>query len=221
MVDGKVCSSLTETKSSARCYICKAKPTQMNNIDAVKKLKVDEKSFNFGLSTLHAWIRFMEFLLKISYRLQVKKWAPRGADKEEMLKRKKKIQLLFRVELGMHIDKPRSGGSGTSNTGNVARKFFKNFEKVASITGLDQTLIQRCGTILQVMASGREVNTSAFDAFCEETAKLCIKLYPWYYLPASVHKVLIHGAQVMENFLVPIGQLSEEAQEAKNKEWKK
>lgn len=138
-----------------------------------------------------------------------------------MLKRKKIIQKRFKIELGLHVDKPRAGGSGTSNTGNVARRFFENAEKVAEITGLDLTAIQRCGSILQVMASGREVKTAKFGLYCEETARLLIKLYPWYYLPASVYKILIHGSTVMEYFLVPIGQLSEEAQEAKNKEWKR
>lgn len=219
MVDGKICSSLTETSSAARCYICKAKPTQMNNLKVVQQL--DSNSFQFGLSTLHAWIRFMEYFLKVAYRLKIKKWAPREADRQEMLKRKKEIQRQFKVELGLHVDTPRAGGSGTSNTGNVARRFFKNAEKVASITELNLSVIQRCGSILQVLASGRKVNSAAFGAYCEETARLCIKLYPWYYLPASVHKILIHGSIVMDNFLVPIGQLSEEAQEAKNKEWKR
>jgi hypothetical protein len=39
-------------------------------------------------------------------------------------------------------------------------------------------------------------------------------------LPTSVHKVLIHGSEVIKNAVLPIGQLSEEAQEAKNKDFK-
>lgn len=79
------------------------------------------------------------------------KWAPRGANKEAMLKRKAMIQQRFKVELGLHVDKPRAGGSGTSNTGNVARRFFENAVAVAEITGLNLPAIQRCGTILQVI----------------------------------------------------------------------
>lgn len=58
-----------------------------------------------------------------------------------------------------------------------------------------------------------------------ETAKLCIELcidkYSWYSMPPSVHKVLIHGPDIIEHALVSIGQLSEEAHEARNKEFKK
>lgn len=151
MVDGKICSALTETKAAARCYVCKATPKQMNNVDKISNLHVDESAFQFGLSILHAWIRFLEYFLKVSYRLEVKKWAPRGANKEAMLKRKAMIQQRFKVELGLHVDKPRAGGSGTSNTGNVARRFFENAVAVAEITGLNLPAIQRCGTILQVI----------------------------------------------------------------------
>ena len=44
--------------------------------------------------------------------------------------------------------------------------------------------------------------------------------YPWYYMPPSVHKILIHGAEIITHAVLPIGQLGEEAQEAKNKDFK-
>lgn len=50
--------------SSQKCFICGSSPIQMNNIDQVKTYDVNENTFKFGLSTLHAWIRFFECLLK-------------------------------------------------------------------------------------------------------------------------------------------------------------
>ncbi|CAI6355595.1 unnamed protein product [Macrosiphum euphorbiae] len=47
-----------------------------------------------------------------------------------------------------------------------------------------------------------------------------VTLYPWYYMPSSVHKVLIHGADVIRFAPLPIGKLSEEAQESRNKDYK-
>ena len=41
------------------------------------------------------------------------------------------------------------------------------------------------------------------------------------YMPASVHKILIHGARVIDAAILPIGQLSKEAQEARNKDIKR
>lgn len=37
---------------------------------------------------------------------------------------------------------------------------------------------------------------------------------------ASLQKILIHGAKRIKSFVVPIGQLSEEAQESRNKYYK-
>lgn len=72
-----------------------------------------------------------------------------------------------------------------------------------------------------MLASGSRIITERFSSYCLETARYLVKIYPWYYMPASVHKILIHGAQVIEHFNVPIGQLSEEAQESRNKDLKR
>ena len=45
-------------------------------------------------------------------------------------------------------------------------------------------------------------------------------MYPFYYFPRSVYKILIPGADVIKHALVPIGELSEEAAETKNKDIK-
>jgi len=65
------------------------------------------------------------------------------------------------------------------------------------------------------------VNATAFDNYAKETVKLFASLYAWYYMPASVHKVLIHGSAIVFAALLPISQLSDEAQEARNKDIKK
>lgn len=51
-----------------------------------------------------------------------------------------------------------------------------------------------------------------------KTAHLMVDLYGWYPMPPSVHKILVHGAKVISSFLVPIGQLTEEALECRNKD---
>lgn len=39
-------------------------------------------------------------------------------------------------------------------------------------------------------------------------------------MPASLHKILLHGANIIDSFDIPIGKLSEEAQEAQNNDFK-
>lgn len=42
----------------------------------------------------------------------------------------------------------------------------------------------------------------------------------FHYMPTFIHKILIHGPEIIDHAMLPIGELSEEAQEAKNKDVK-
>lgn len=46
-------------------------------------------------------------------------------------------------------------------------------------------------------------------------------LHGWYYMPASVHKLLVYGEVIIRYALVSIGQLFEKAQEAIHKKFKR
>lgn len=70
------------------------------------------------------------------------------------------------------------------------------------------------------MSSGFSIDIATFENYTRETAKLFVSLYPWYYMPASVHKVLLHGSAIISAAVLPIGQMSEESQEARNKHFK-
>lgn len=59
MVDGKICSALSEYSSSQKCYICGASPKDMNNFIAENKTPNPEM-YTFGISPLHCWIRAFE-----------------------------------------------------------------------------------------------------------------------------------------------------------------
>lgn len=96
------------------------------------------------------------------------------------------------------------------HTGNTARIFFQNSKKSAEITGVDEELIKRFHIILQTISCGYEVDSERFYSYAMETAKLFVSNYPWYYMPTSVHKVLIHGADIIKHAILPIGQLGEE-----------
>ena len=221
MIDGKICSALTET-SSARCYICKATPKEMNNIEHCLQKPTNQKSFEFGLSPLHAYIRFFEYFIHVSYKINIKKWQARTPEeKQEFENRKKNVQQEFRNRLGLHIDKPKPGGSGTSNDGNTARIFFRNSTISAEITSIPEELICRCSSILEALNSGYQINVTKFRDYGIETAKKLVDTFPWYCLPASVHKILLHGSEVISSCILSIGELSEEAAEAKNKDIKK
>lgn len=221
MLDGKVRQVLTETSSAACCPLCKAKPKEMNNLPKIRTKPVNIESYKYGLSSLHALVRFMECILNISYRLEFKKWSARSdAEKESVKTNKKIIQNELKRRLGIVVDVPRQG-SGNSNDGNTARRFFKAPETVAEVTGVDMTLIRRFSIILQLLSCGKAIDTKKFDLYAQNTAELFVEKYNWYYMPSSVHQILLHGSGTIESACLPIGQLSEEAAEARNKDFKR
>jgi len=69
------------------------------------------EALQFMVSPLHAWIRFPEFVLSISYRMDIQKW---------------------------HV---KQNGAGNSNVGITARRAFANSKHLSSITCFDETLL--------------------------------------------------------------------------------
>ncbi|KAF2888583.1 hypothetical protein ILUMI_17589, partial [Ignelater luminosus] len=149
-----VCNALSDV-SGMRCYICNATISQLNEIKSSRERPVDSEAYRFGLSVLHAYIRCLECLLHISYRLTIQSW-------------KVKIQEQFRQKMSLLVDVSKPNYR-TSDDGNTAKRFFANPKLSAEITGMlnvvksylsllmcyvipeiDDDLIKRFGVILQV-----------------------------------------------------------------------
>lgn len=220
MIDGKVCNALTETTSTQKCFLCGSTSKDFNQIEEMVKKEVKIENLQFGLSILHGWIRFFECLLHLSYKLPIKKWQARSEiEKQIVAETKLRVQRAFKEKAGLIVDQPKPG-FGNSNDGNTARRFFQNAELSADITGIKVDLIRKMHIIMVVVSCGHEVDVNKFKEFAHDTARCFVKNYPWYNMPPTLHKFFIHGPEIIANALLPIGQLSEEAQEARNKDFK-
>ncbi|KAL4090847.1 hypothetical protein QTP88_025613 [Uroleucon formosanum] len=86
--------------------------------------------------------------------------------------------------------------------------FFQNSEISAKIIKLDVEIIKK--------------NTYSYDSkYSDKTAKYFVEKYPWYNMSPTMHKFFIHGPEIIASALLPIGQLTEEAQEDRNKDFKR
>jgi len=223
LIDGKVLNIITNTRSMQTCPICHATPKQFNDLSNINSPKFlpEPNSLQYGISPLHAWIRLFECSLHISYRLTIQTWQVRGDElKIKFDQQKQKIQSMLFQKLGLSVDKPRSGGSGTSNDGNTARRAFKNINCLAECLGINQQLLYRFKIILITLSTHLPINPILFEEFCISTAKLYVSLYPWYPMTSTTHKILIHGGQIIQKSVLPVGMLGEEASEARNKDYK-
>ena len=115
---------------------------------------------------------------------------------------KKEIQQKFWNELHLIVDHPKQG-FGTSNDGNTARTFFQNYEKAAMILGIEKSLIYRFYVILQIISSDHNFDIPRFEKYCKDTFEFYISKYSWYYLPTSIHKLLIHSGKIAEKSILP------------------
>ncbi|KAI8117683.1 hypothetical protein CVS40_10437 [Lucilia cuprina] len=143
-----VSNAITETSSFWRCSICNEKKSQFSNIN--KSRSINEEVLSFGISPLHARIRFLDYFLHIAYDLKYRR-VPENLTKStknnEELKElraaeKSRIQEEFKVQMGLNIDKPLPS-CGSTNDGNTARRFFRDFEITSRITGIDKELLRR------------------------------------------------------------------------------
>ncbi|GBP27410.1 hypothetical protein EVAR_17110_1 [Eumeta japonica] len=142
-----------------------------------------------------------------------------SADKKIVNENKIRIQQQFKEEMSLLVDVPKAG-FGNTNTGNVSRRFFCDPETASRITGVDLDLIKRLRTLLEVISSGHRIDTDKLSTFCKETSEIYVRLYGWYPMTPTLHKLLVHGPTIIKHAIIPIGQLSEEAAEARNKHFR-
>lgn len=223
LIDGKVLNAITNTKSMQTCPICHATPKQFNDLSNKTKeaFLPGSKSLVYGISPLHAWIRLLECCLHISYRVDIKVWQIRGDKlKVAYADRKKRVQAILWERLGLIVDRPKPGGSGTTNDGNTARRAFENPALLAECLDLHFGLLKNIQTILIALSCHMPIDSARFDVLCSRTAEIYVENYPWYPMPSTVHKILIHGADILRTSILPVGMLGEEASEARNKDYK-
>ena len=133
--------------------------------------------------------------------------------------RKALIQSAFERQTGLRIDYVKAG-VGNTNDGNTARRFFANPTLSAQLTGFDEEILKRLSVVLEVISSYKKVDSKAFHTYAMRTYELMVQKYGWYWVPAGVHRVLMHGARIIDLAPMALGMLSEEAQEARNKDYR-
>jgi putative intracellular protease/amidase len=216
MVDGKVVSALTN-QNTCRCNICdKSGPEMAKNEGPFPP--VSEERLQFGASPLHFGLRAFEALLHIAYKQDVKTFKVRNPeDKATVAERTAAVKSAFEQELGLVVDRRRDGGFGNTNTGNVVRKAFANAEKTAAICGVPTMLVSNLDVIRRALASSQPINPEKFGDLCEKTLEQYMSCAKWYDIPPSLHRVLVHGKEIVEATPLPIGITSEEGAESNTK----
>jgi len=222
-IDGKVLNTITNTTSNQCCPICKCTSKDfLNNVDfKSEKFSPRLEALQHGVSPLHCWIRFFEFILNAGYKSGIKKARRQGhEEKQQYLQKKKEIQNSFLKKLSLRVSMAKCGGFGGSNTGNVARVAFKNHALFAEITGIDEEVIFRLKIVLIALCCQLPLDINKFEEYCFKTAEVIVNKLPWCPMTPTVHKVLVHSRQIMENMVLPVAFFGEDEAESRNKFYK-
>lgn len=179
-IDGKVLNAILDTTSQLRCPYCDLTSAQFNNLDTAFSKPVVEERLIYGISPLHAWIRALEFILKLGYKVEVKRWriaqnSPEGHLVEE---RKKKVQAEVREKMGLLVDVVRPT-SGTTNDGNTAWTAFSDRYRAtfAEILNIDKWLLDDIYVIFTVLSSNLPIDSLKFGHFCKDLAYKYVDKY--------------------------------------------
>ena len=78
----------------------------MNDAESHCDRQTNTDAFQYGLSTLHAWIRLFECVIHVGYRLKLKVWTVRKHMRKEFMSDKLRIQKEFRDKIGQVVDMP-------------------------------------------------------------------------------------------------------------------
>ena len=244
MLDTKAKNSLTQTSSAQTCFLCGANPKDFNNLENFPD-KFPTKKENLQYSSVcdfHAASRAFDAINSLSDKMTMEKWrVPKGAGKQrkgeteekaaerrkreaemaaEVEQRKKNRQRQFKEKMALVVDVPRAGGSGNSNTGNVARRAFGDEAQFAEITGVNQNLIHRLHTQIIAFNVDAQIDPEKYRSYGQGTAALWVSLYPWYPMPASVHQLCLHGHESLELSSLPISFYTEQSLESAHKYFK-
>ena len=90
----------------------------------------------------------------------------------------------------------------------------------AAICGVPNQLVKNLHIIWSTLASGFAVDPDKFQALCDETRDIYFDErsgVSWYNISPTLHKVLVHGGDLIRNCVLPIGLTNEEAGEGNNK----
>ena len=123
--------------------------------------------------------------------------------------------------MSLLVNKPKASSSGSTNDGNTARRAFSQPELFVRITNVYQSLLRNFKIILISLTCQQVLDLEKFETFCFDTANLYMTKYPWFPMPATIHMVLIHAKQILEDSVLQAGYFGEEASEARNKIYKR
>lgn len=96
-------------------------------------------------------------------------------------------------------------------SGVITQRAFSEPAKLSGLLGIDEELIVRLRNVAVALNVADPINPAKLDIYCKETYRHYLGLYSWCRIPAAVHQVLAHGAEISIHAPAPLAFVAEEA----------
>lgn len=228
MIDGKVSNALLFNNATLRCPVCLLTSKDFENIaPGTYSNESNVNRYKISLNSLHSTFKLFEFLLKIvqnreKYNFLLLNPQASKIEINQVVKiAKKNYEEMFWLELKAAIDyiKP---GYGSSTTGPNVQRALKDPQKCAQILDIDLQFVETIFNLCNLLRSKSKPEKSVWM----KNVKFAYKHYKENYshfcsLTPSIHKIFVHGWEIINHFEYGPGTYSEESQEAMNKVFRK
>ena len=189
----------------------------------------DQRNITITHSYINGTSWFVKFLVRIA--IDYLRWEERADYRGEPL-RVSKARVLAAIEdkTGLRLEQVSSAGhGGTSTDGNTGRRFFSNELKEVLVELIPEKhqvnallLHLQLSSILRIISCTSKVDVDKFDELCKKTGINLGINFPWARLNFTLHSSIQHSAELIrQNAEMGLGDLSEEALGANNKDIRK
>lgn len=170
MIDGKAANAIANNRDTHACPLCVA------GTDA-----------RLGPAFFHSRLNVVEWVIRVSAQKLVEGHPPQSnaAVKAKAREIADRLEEFFK----MSINRPKIGGSGSSNNGNMARRLLADPENFAKILGISQLLVENLRLISSLALSSRQLDAEKVKQLYVEIEDQIASEFPFVKrLPPSLHK---------------------------------
>lgn len=170
MVDGKAANAIVGNRDTHACPQC-----------------VKGADPRVGPGFFHCRLNTVEWLIRVSAQKQVENHPSQS--NSVVLKEQRKICDDLERAFKVSVNRPKIGGSGSSNTGNMARRLLADPAKFAKCLHISLELVEKIRLLSCLALSSHELDNQKVETLYVETEALIFREFPFIKrLPPSVHK---------------------------------
>ena len=225
MTDGKVVNYATDNTATLRCNICKKTFRDFKD-DLPTFDPISDKIADFGIAPLHSKLKIFDYLLNLSRKNNIKIFM-NESNIELSPKKVKEIETKFKNsyienfwEKGAIVDRVKVG-YGTSNTGPMVDKLFKDPNFISATLNIDLGLVEDFIKISELLNSKDKIDLTVYMELANNCIKILRSKYSFISIYPHIHKILVHGPsiiQILQAWDFRPGVFPEQSQEGLNKQ---